>query len=280
MSTIVELNQKSRSAQKDWKGQMVAQLVWDVDIRDPKEALEFAKTEAGVDVNMPFPGYPNLIADVVAARVNDREVGNEIVATFSTDRRFGGSQNIDKDKDGYYSTDIDIRSVAFKTPVNFRTSITITVNGASEVTDVWDIENHDIDEPRAFFEVNTVTNLWSLNRTKAVLAQINKIHIIGGTPLLFRGARTYQRRASGGTLPPSWDLTYLWEMDPGTERLDSPDDTKFIIGINTALRRDPFNKYIVRPSADPKLDEHEVWQYAAYATDAGGYLTLPSIPPI
>lgn len=280
MSTVIELNFKSGFAQQDWQGKWVGQRVWWTDIRDPKSALDYAKEYFGIDVNMPYPGITGLVADVRAVGVDGQGVGNEITLTFSSDRRFGGSQNIDKDAPGYYTTDIDIRNVAFPTPVNFRTTINVTSGGTTESTDVWDIENHNIDEPRAFFEVNTVTTGWSLNKTKAVLLQVNKIHTIGGIQLLFRGGRTYQRRQATATQQASYDLTYIWEMDPGTERVDSPDPDVFVVGINTALRRQPFSRYVIRPSTDPANAEHEVYEFPQYDSDPGGYLTLPSIPPI
>lgn len=284
MSVSLLQNSPPPTFRKDWQGQFVGQATWYVDIRDAAGALAFAKTNSGVDVNMPFPGVPNLLADAVQTSPASDGVGTLITLTFSTDRRFGGWQTIDKDRPGYYSFDVDVRSVQFPTPVNIYAPVTVAGPDGDVDEHRWTIEIHPIEEPRFYVSVNVAVDDWDKNKTAACVAQVGKVHTIGGVDYLYRGCKTYQRRQSpvGTTVPArgSWDVTHDWAGDPGTERVDSPDPDKFVVGLNTAQRRKPHWKYVVVPSADPKTTEHEVRQYQYYDADPQGYLQLPGMPPI
>lgn len=278
MTTVRPRQFPAPSVQKDWQGKFVGQMQWHVDLLDSSQALEYVRVNNGIDVNMPFPGVPNLVADVVRAEPDGIGAGHEIVAVFSSDRRFGGSQNIDKDLPDYYSVDFNTQSVLRPTPVNIKSRIAVTAAGDITTKNVWTNEIHDIEEAGGYVVVNVSVQNWNMGKNNAVMGQVNHIHNISGTLLRFKGSNTYQRRQSGTNQPAVWDVTYEWQCDPGTDPVDSPDITKFQIGDLTG--RPPHWRYIVEPSANPETTRHTITVYRAYKNDPSGYLSLPGMPPI
>lgn len=277
MTVVTELHFKTRTLQRDWQGQHVGRLVWFIDIADAGTALNYAKVNNAIDVNMPFPGVPTLFADVIDYARDPSGAGGEITATFSSDRRFGSFQKIDKDKPGYYSFDVDIKPVVIKTPANIRS--VITKGGVTaESIPVWVIEERSIDEPRSLITVNVVVADWDKNKTTACMAQVNKIHTIGGLKYLYRGAKTFQRRQSGGTSGGSWDVTHEWLGDPGTAPIESPNPAAFRIGAPAG--RLPHWAYIVEPSDDPAADPHTITTYRPHEEAPNGWIGLPGMPPL
>lgn len=278
MPTIKPRLDPAESAQRDWQGKYVAQKQWFVDIVDAAAALDFAKTNAGIEVNMPFPGIPGLIADVVQVS-SSNGVLSEITALFSSDRRFGNSQKIDKDKPGYYSFNMATRSIVMKTPVNVFAPITINAGGDQSTTKMWVIENHDVEEPRVFIEVTSTATDWNKSKTAACIAQVNRIHTIGGVEYLYRGCNTNQRIQSGtDSKGGTWDVTHEWIGDPGTQPIESPTPSKILFGDLTG--RPPHWKYVVIPSDDPKTTPHYVTVYKPYKSDPNGWIGLPGMPAL
>jgi hypothetical protein len=262
----------------DWQGRFTGKRQWHIDIPDASQARDYARTNAGIDVNMPFPGVPNLLADVINVEPDGVGVGNEITAIFSSDRRFGGSQNIDKDQPGYYSVDFSTQSVVRKTPANIKSTIAVSAAGSTTKKKVWTNEIHEIEEAAGYVVVNVSVQSWNMAKNNAVMAQVNHVHTIGGTQLRFKGSNTYMRRQAGSNTPAVYDVTYEWQVDPGTDPIDSPDISKFQIGDLTG--RPPHWRYIVEPSDDPENTRHTITVYRAYKNDPNGYLSLPGMPPI
>lgn len=279
--------EESKSTSLDWRGQRVGQRRFYVDIRDPAGAQNYVQSNDGVAVNGAFPGFSSLLCDVVQDDPAEDGLGTIITATYSTDRRFGSWQKIDKEKAGYYSFDVNCYMAKQKIPVDVRG--TVSVKGpdgstANATVQVWLIEAHDADEPRGDVTVNCSVADWGTSQTSACMAQVGHIHTINGVKYLYKGVRTYQRLPSGGSTPAKWDVTHTWFLDPGSPVVATPDPLKFLYAANlgNGLSRNPYENFVVYPSSDPANTPHAISTYQPHkiASDPSEYLALPGMPNI
>lgn len=259
----------------DWRGQRVGRRRFYVDIRDPGGAQDYVRINNGLATDGAFPGFSTCLCDVVQDEPANDGVGTLVTGTYSTDRRFGSWQNVNKDNAGYFSFDVTCRSVMLDTPVNTRTTVTDRTTGTT--TDVWTIVGHKIEEGRIFINVNVTADSWDASKTSAVLAQVNHIHHIGTYYYQFKGGRTRQRTQATDKAPAKYDVTYEWFGDNGSAKIVSADTTKFQY---CTFDRPSFSKYIVRPSSNAQTTPHEILTYNPYKNDFLGYLNLPNCPPL
>lgn len=228
-----------------------------------------------------------LRADRVTAQANGRG-GCIVEALYSNDRRYGGNNGPNRDRDalpsdwllGGYEAIVEIPCnvrETFKTPVQGGgTPQTYTANTVVKIK---------VAEPRitATLTVRLKLNTFQDVRTN-IIEQNRTIHTIRGQDYLF----TTDLRAMRQVDDETYEVKYTWELDEGTSIPTPQAGPNFVFVSESALQdprnpgsvymREPYCQIIVLPPADPETTPFSAKSVCPYRRDASGWRNLPGVP--
>lgn len=199
----------SRTFAKDANGKKTGVRIFQADVTSAAAAASEFESNA---VYRTFPPDPSLTFDAVAYQVNGTGAGYTVTVTFSNFKAGRFAVRPPVDSTGYYQWQWGDREVPAEVLGAVREKRTVGTPGGGEQTfEVWVGKKIKIYEvrPQRIFK-RRITG-YSVEDFDAIATQRNRIHNLGGLKWQFIGGNV--RDADGS----SFDVTYTWELDKGTE---------------------------------------------------------------
>jgi len=272
--TAYELALEAQYGQ-DRTGKETAMRRFSVPTLNPSAALE---AENLPKVNTAHPDIPSVRLDRYSVSV-DPTGTCRVDCMYSSDGRYIDLRTPNRDQPAWYHWGWAQRKVQVELPVAIRAMKLSTAGDGTEVEKkVWTIGKKIINEMRVVRPLQVRVQVTDVRIFDVIARQTDKLHRMpDGRLYHFEGASVSQVDDAG-----NYDISYTWELDPGTTWFVYSTDPETIRycrlfegPIEMPFRRDPYTVFGAYQDGNPETDVPKCRLEPLYDTDEHGWRELP-----